>query len=136
MKVREIMTQPARTCTADTTAAMAGRRMHDGLCGILPVIDTRGKLIGVVSFSWLAVRLGVARLPDGVSWHHIVGVAAVAGVGFTVSLFIAGLAFTGSLLDDAKAGVLAASLLASMLGATLLARASRRDRAGGAHRNP
>jgi NhaA family Na+:H+ antiporter len=83
-----------------------------------------GKLIGVTSFCWL---------PDGVSWHHIVGVAAVAGVGFTVSLFIAGLAFTGRLLDDAKAGVLAASLLASALGATLLARASRTRRTGGSH---
>jgi NhaA family Na+:H+ antiporter len=92
-----------------------------------------GKLIGVTSFCWLAVRLGVARLPDGVSWHHIIGVAAVAGVGFTVSLFIAGLAFTGRLLDDAKAGVLAASLLASALGATLLARASRKRRTGGSH---
>jgi NhaA family Na+:H+ antiporter len=94
-----------------------------------------GKLIGVAGFSWLAVRVGVARLPDGVSWHHIVGVAAVAGVGFTVSLFIAGLAFTGRLLDDAKAGVLAASLLASVLGATLLARASKTSRAGAAQRN-
>jgi NhaA family Na+:H+ antiporter len=93
-----------------------------------------GKLIGVTGFCWLAVRLGVARLPDGVNWHHIVGVAAVAGVGFTVSLFIAGLAFTGPLLDDAKAGVLAASLLASALGATLLASASTKRRAGGSHR--
>jgi NhaA family Na+:H+ antiporter len=95
-----------------------------------------GKLIGVAGFSWLAVRFGVARLPDGVSWHHIVGVAAVAGVGFTVSLFIAGLAFTGRLLEDAKAGVLAASLLASVLGASLLVRASRTGRVGWAHRSP
>jgi NhaA family Na+:H+ antiporter len=84
-----------------------------------------GKLVGVASFSWLAVRSGMAVLPAGVGWRHIVGVAAVAGVGFTVSLFIAGLAFTGSLLDDAKAGILAASLISSMLGATLLAAAGR-----------
>jgi NhaA family Na+:H+ antiporter len=82
------------------------------------------------------VRSGVARLPDDVSGHHIVGVAAVAGVGFTVSLFIAGLAFTGGLLEDDKAGVFAASLLAPVLGAALLARAARRGRVGGAHRNP
>ena len=49
MKVRDIMTQPARTCAADTTIAVAGRRMQDGLCGILPVIDARGKLVGVVT---------------------------------------------------------------------------------------
>lgn len=49
MKVRDIMTQPARTCTADTSVAVAGRRMQEGLCGILPVIDARGKLIGVVT---------------------------------------------------------------------------------------
>jgi CBS domain-containing protein len=49
MKVRTIMTQPARTCVADTTVAVAGRRMQDGLCGILPVIDAHGKLIGVVT---------------------------------------------------------------------------------------
>jgi NhaA family Na+:H+ antiporter len=85
-----------------------------------------GKLIGVASFAWLAVRSGMAVLPEGVGWRHVVGVAAVAGVGFTVSLFIAGLAFTGDLLDDAKAGILAASLISSILGATLLAGAARR----------
>ena len=84
-----------------------------------------GKLIGVAGFSWLAVRSGMAVLPAGVGWRHIVGVAAVAGVGFTVSLFIAGLAFTGDLLDDAKAGILAASFISSLLGATLLAAAGR-----------
>ena len=52
-----------------------------------------GKLVGVTLFSWAAVRLGFARLPDGVRWGHVVGVGAVAGIGFTVSLFITGLAF-------------------------------------------
>jgi NhaA family Na+:H+ antiporter len=85
-----------------------------------------GKLIGVAAFAWLTVRLGLARLPDGVTWAHVIGLAAVAGVGFTVSLFIAGLAFTGSLLDDAKAGILAASIISSLLGAAVLARATRR----------
>jgi NhaA family Na+:H+ antiporter len=84
-----------------------------------------GKLVGVAGFAWLAVRFGIARLPDGVAWGHMVGLAAVAGIGFTVALFIAGLAFTGELLDDAKLGVLTASLVASVLGAVLLMRASR-----------
>ena len=52
-----------------------------------------GKLLGVAGFSWLAVRIGLGRLPDGARWGHIIGVAAVAGIGFTVSLFITGLAF-------------------------------------------
>ena len=84
-----------------------------------------GKLVGITTFSWLAVRLGVARLPDGVRWAHVVGVSAVAGIGFTVALFISGLAFDGQVLDDAKLGVLAASLVASVAGASLLVRASR-----------
>ena len=52
-----------------------------------------GKLVGIAAFSWLAVRTGLGRLPDGTRWGHIVGVGAVAGIGFTVSLFITGLAF-------------------------------------------
>ncbi len=86
-----------------------------------------GKLVGVTLFSWLAVRLRLARLPDGVRWAHIVGVAALAGIGFTVSLFIAGLAFSGELLADAKVGVLLASVIASALGAVLLLRSFRLD---------
>jgi NhaA family Na+:H+ antiporter len=82
-----------------------------------------GKLVGVASLAWLAVKLGLARLPEGVTWSHIVGVAAVAGVGFTVAIFIAGLAFTGEMLDHAKLGVLSASVAAATLGAILLARA-------------
>ena len=66
-----------------------------------------GKLVGVAAFSWLAVRLGLGRLPEGARWGHILGVASVAGIGFTVSLFITGLAFdTGGLQDDAKIGTL------------------------------
>jgi NhaA family Na+:H+ antiporter len=58
-----------------------------------------GKLTGVAAFSWIAVRFGFGRLPDGARWRPIVGVGAIAGFGFTVSLFITGLAFdTGSML--------------------------------------
>jgi NhaA family Na+:H+ antiporter len=86
-----------------------------------------GKFVGVASFSWVAVRLGFARLPPGVRWAHIHGVAAVAGIGFTVSLFIAGLAFDDELLqDDAKLGTLLASVVAASAGAVLLTLAARR----------
>ena len=77
-----------------------------------------GKLIGVVAFSLLAVRLGLGRLPVGTRWGHLVGVGAVAGIGFTVSLFVTALAFESPELQaDAKAGILIASIAAAALGA-------------------
>jgi NhaA family Na+:H+ antiporter len=92
-----------------------------------------GKLAGVAGSTWIAVKLGLAEPEDG--WRSTVGVAALAGIGFTVSLFIADLAFTDpSLVAEAKIGILAGSLLASLLGAVILrARATRRSgRARGA----
>ena len=85
-----------------------------------------GKPIGISLASWLAVRMGWADLPSGVAWRHVVGVAALGGIGFTVSLFIATLAFdAAATIDEAKVGVLAASLLSTGV-ATVLLRAGRR----------
>jgi Na+:H+ antiporter, NhaA family len=82
-----------------------------------------GKTIGVTVFTWVATRTGITRLPDGVRWRQLVGVAALAGIGFTVSLFITSLAFQRPELQDAaKVGILAASLLAGLIGALLLTR--------------
>jgi len=76
-----------------------------------------GKPLGVVGMSWLMVRLGWCRLPPGVSWGAIRLVGLLAGVGFTMSIFIAMLAFESeALLDAAKVGVLAGSLAAALLG--------------------
>ena len=87
-----------------------------------------GKFVGVASFSWIAVRLGLGRLPEGAHWGHILGVAAVAGIGFTVSLFITGLAFDSpSLQDDAKIGTLIASVVAAIAGALVFVVTGRRD---------
>ncbi len=90
-----------------------------------------GKPLGVLVFSWLATRLGWASLPEGVGWLSIAGAGFLAGIGFTMSLFIGGLAFEeGGLLDRAKLGVLSASVLAAALGLGLLgwgARSSRSD---------
>jgi NhaA family Na+:H+ antiporter len=83
-----------------------------------------GKILGIGGFSLLAVRLG--SLPSGVRWSQVVGVGAVAGIGFTVSLFIADLAFSEPQLKAAKMGILAASLLASVLGVAWLWAVSRR----------
>ncbi|MBN1287249.1 MAG: Na+/H+ antiporter NhaA [Anaerolineae bacterium] len=76
-----------------------------------------GKPLGVTLASWLAVRLGLADLPNGVTWRQIAGAGMLAGIGFTMALFIGSLAFEGSpLLDATKIGILAASLVAGVLG--------------------
>ncbi len=76
-----------------------------------------GKPLGIAGACWLAVASGRARLPAGVGWRQIIGGGALAGIGFTVSLFIGGLAFTDPVLvNAAKTGILTASLLAGLLG--------------------
>jgi NhaA family Na+:H+ antiporter len=89
-----------------------------------------GKTVGISAASWLGCRLGLATLPSGVRWAQLVGIATVGGIGFTVSLFITGLAFDDpALVDEAKIGILAASVTASVLGMVVL-RAGR-ARGGG-----
>jgi len=85
-----------------------------------------GKLVGVSVASWIAVRTGVAALPRGVTWPQVVGIAAVAGIGFTVSLFITNLAFDDpEVAETAKIAVLLASATAAVVGATVLRAVSR-----------
>lgn len=79
-----------------------------------------GKPLGIVSASWLAVRLGVAALPSAMSWGVLAGGSVLAGIGFTMALFIAGLALSDPLLDAAKLGILVASVLCAVLGIALL----------------
>ncbi len=84
-----------------------------------------GKFVGVSLFTWLAVRTGISTLPRGATYTHVLGLALIAGIGFTVSLFIAGLAFdTAEIVDDAKLGILTASVVAASLGALILSRAT------------
>jgi Na+:H+ antiporter, NhaA family len=86
-----------------------------------------GKFVGVAGFTWLAARLRMARLPDDATWSGILGVSALAGIGFTVSIFITDLAFADtSLQDEAKIAILAASVLAATIGTALLVTLSRR----------
>ena len=88
-----------------------------------------GKAVGVTGFAWLAVRLGWAVLPSGVAWRHIMGAGLIGGVGFTVSLFITGLAFTDKVLvEEAKVGVLFASLIAGLAGYLFLLLMGRTQR--------
>ena len=79
-----------------------------------------GKPLGIVLFSLLAVRLGVAKLPEGVSWAMVVGGGFLAGIGFTMSLFVAGLALSGDLLAGGKIGTLCGSLASAVVGAAVL----------------
>jgi NhaA family Na+:H+ antiporter len=76
-----------------------------------------GKPLGILVACFIAVRLGAAELPESVGYGHVLGVGLIAGIGFTVSLFITDLAFdTAALVDDGKLGILAASTMAGILG--------------------
>lgn len=87
-----------------------------------------GKPLGVVTVCWLAVRLRLATLPDGCSWSHVTGIGFLAGVGFTMSLFIGSLAFSlPEHLTAVRVGVIYGSIIASILGLSLLMMASRRQ---------
>ena len=80
-----------------------------------------GKAAGISSFAWVAVKLGIASLPQQVNWKQVFGASCLCGIGFTMSLFIAGLAFEkGELLDMAKIGILAASGAAGVMGTLVL----------------
>ena len=80
-----------------------------------------GKPLGIMAAALVAVKMGIARLPQGVSWRSLLGYACLAGIGFTMSLFIATLAFADSaLVDAAKRGIIVGSLLAGVVGAVLL----------------
>ena len=80
-----------------------------------------GKQLGVTLFSWLSVKLGIADLPTGVTWRHIYGTSWLAGIGFTMSLFVANLAFGASAAgEESKIGILFASTIAGVVGYVIL----------------
>ena len=85
-----------------------------------------GKTLGITLATVLGVRLGLGRLPEGVRWPHLVGGAAVAGIGFTVALFVADLSFRGARLENAIIGILVGSLLSGIVGAVVIATSARR----------
>lgn len=82
-----------------------------------------GKLTGISLATWIAVRVGVGKLPTRTGWSQIIGLAALAGIGFTVSMFVTELAFTdAALADSAKVGIFLGSGIAGVFGYTLLRR--------------
>jgi Na+:H+ antiporter, NhaA family len=85
-----------------------------------------GKQLGITSFTWFAVKTGIASLPGGISWLHIYGAAWLGGIGFTMSLFIADLAFGEAPdLQLAKVGILSASVISGIVGWVILKRITR-----------
>lgn len=89
-----------------------------------------GKQTGILAAIWGADRLGIARRPAGVSWGQLYGMALIAGIGFTMSLFIGGLAFADpAQMDAVKIGVLAGSIASALVGAAVLVIAGRRAHA-------
>ena len=111
--------------TGDSISAAATSRVTLGVIFGLVV----GKTFGVTIFCWASVKLGLTSLPKGVTWPMVIAVGLLAGIGFTVSLFITGLAFPGEAVADldaqARIGILVASFIASVGGLFLLDRATR-----------
>ncbi len=91
------------------------------LCGLF-----LGKSVGIALASYAVVKAGVARLPEAVAWPQMIGGAVLSGIGFTMALFIASLALQGPMLNMAKVGILAGSLLSAIMGITVLFVATKR----------
>jgi NhaA family Na+:H+ antiporter len=87
-----------------------------------------GKPVGVLTFSWLAVRSGIAMRPPDLGWRLVAGGGMLAGIGFTMALFIANLAFSEGLIDSAKLGILLASVFSAGAGSALLMRMPTRGK--------
>ncbi len=90
-----------------------------------------GKQLGVFGFSWVAIKLGIARMPEGANWMQLYAVSLLCGIGFTMSLFVGSLAFEGqgaAYNDAVKLGVLMGSLVSAVLGSWLIVRMGASDR--------
>lgn len=112
---------------ANAGVSLSGASLHSGVAlGVLVGLVV-GKPIGITLFTWVAVRLGGGRLPEGTTWPMLVGVGSVAGIGFTVSLFVTSLSFPydEALATAAKVAILLASLVSALLGLAILALATR-----------
>jgi Na+/H+ antiporter NhaA len=109
--------------SAETLAAAATSPITIGIVVGLTV----GKLIGVTAGTWVALRTGLGRVPDTLRWGQLVGGAGLAGIGFTVALFVTDLALDDeALVNQAKIGILAGSLLAALIGWTIFRVAGER----------
>ncbi|MFM7768162.1 MAG: Na+/H+ antiporter NhaA, partial [Bacteroidota bacterium] len=90
-----------------------------------------GKLIGVAGVVFLFYKLKWSPLPEGMNMQHVLGAGLLAGIGFTMSLFVAGLAFPGgALMDNAKLGIVSASLFSGILGYWVISKVAAKRKAG------
>jgi Na+:H+ antiporter, NhaA family len=107
-----------------TTGTLANPGAPSVMWGIILGL-TLGKMLGITAATWLMIRFGKAHLPEGTRWPHIIGIGFIAGIGFTVSLFITDLAFGRNLplLETAKISIFIASALSALLGFVILSRA-------------
>jgi NhaA family Na+:H+ antiporter len=103
--------------TSGGGAALTGPVMWGVLLGLLV-----GKPLGVLLASWVVLKMGLAALPEGGTWRQVIGVALLCGIGFTMSLFVANLAFPGQQeqLAATKVGIIVASMLSSIAGGTVI----------------
>lgn len=89
-----------------------------------------GKPFGITLFSWLGVKLGIGKMPKNATWMHIIGVGMLGGIGFTMSIFIALLSFSGKhlILSEAKFSILTASIISGILGYIWLSLLAKRTK--------
>ena len=88
-----------------------------------------GKTIGVFGFSWLTIKIGLAKLPEGANWGQVLGLSVLCGIGFTMSLFVGSLAFIPEVSEYAgmdRVGILTGSFLAAVLGYAIIHLSSRK----------
>ncbi|MGE0535984.1 MAG: Na+/H+ antiporter NhaA [Pirellulales bacterium] len=105
---------------ANAGVALELNQALDPLALAVAVALVAGKPLGIVGFSMLAVALRAGRLPPQVTWGLLSGAGCLAGVGFTMSIFIAGLAWSGEMLVAGKNGILAGSALSALLGSGII----------------
>ncbi len=105
---------------ANAGVAISAEQLTTRLAAAVMIGLVFGKPLGIIATSWLAVKLGLARLPDETSWGMMIGAGCLAGIGFTMALFIAGIALEGDALDAAKIGILTGSLVSAIAGMAIL----------------
>jgi NhaA family Na+:H+ antiporter len=106
---------------AGISLSATGDSIFQGLTLSIMGAMVLGKLLGIFSFTWLSIKLGLTDLPSGTRWIHIVGVGLLGGVGFTMAIFISNLSIIDpTLLQQAKLGILLASFIAGLSGYLLL----------------
>jgi NhaA family Na+:H+ antiporter len=113
---------------ANAGVAISSARLLEPVSVAISASLVFGKPIGVLALSWLAVRVGLATRPVDLSWSFLAAGGFLTGIGFTMSLFIAGLAYTPTMLDGAKVGILVASVVSATVGLLMLAWLSFRRR--------